>query len=342
MYLDDLQYGHENAPILPPVPSTTERQNFDDAAAATAAGWTGLRNTPGDGLGVNLGFRATNHAGGTLGEAGGVMPARTPGFAYFADTDLGGSLTESDRITAGGRFTIDPLEPGFDGGFELAFFNADDLTRVAEGGGIGGVAEALAIRWIEQDANSVRWIIRAGDLASYSGTTLQVGVDYLFDLLYEPSGGLSGPGSLTVQFRNADTGAVAASAFLGDLELSGFDLNAFGLLSLDFGVINPAANVYIDDLVYSNVARPLIPGDANADGKVDDKDASILGAHWQKAVSGWTEGDFNVDGYVNDADAAILAAHWGQTAGGDTPTPEPSAVVLLLGALVMLAWRRLR
>ena len=220
------------------------------------------------------------------------------------------------------------------------FFNADDLTRVADGGGIGGVAEALAIRWIEQDAGSVRWMIRAGDLTAYTGTTLQAGVDYLFDLVYEPAGELSGAGSLMVEFRNADTGAIVASAILGDLALSGFDLNAFGLLSLDFDRITPAANVYIDDLVYSIVSPPYIPGDANSDGTVDDEDASILGAHWRTAVTAWTDGDFNGDAVVNDADAAILAAHWGQTAGGDAPTPEPSTLVLLLGALVMLAWRR--
>jgi hypothetical protein len=52
-------------------------------------------------------------------------------------------------------------------------------------------------------------------------------------------------------------------------------------------------------------------GDANADGIVNDKDASILGAHWQQmGGAGWLDGDFNGDGNVNDADAAILAAHW--------------------------------
>jgi hypothetical protein len=51
-------------------------------------------------------------------------------------------------------------------------------------------------------------------------------------------------------------------------------------------------------------------GDANLDGVVDDKDASILGRHWQMLQGAtWLDGDFNGDHNVNDADAAIFAAH---------------------------------
>ena len=56
-----------------------------------------------------------------------------------------------------------------------------------------------------------------------------------------------------------------------------------------------------------------IVGDANGDYVVDDQDASILGAHWQRqAGATWADGDFNADGKVDDRDAAIMAAHWGQ------------------------------
>ncbi|MCX7427700.1 MAG: right-handed parallel beta-helix repeat-containing protein [Planctomycetia bacterium] len=56
-----------------------------------------------------------------------------------------------------------------------------------------------------------------------------------------------------------------------------------------------------------------LTGDANLDAVVDDKDASILGAHWrQQAGATWADGDFNADGKVDDRDAAILAAHWGE------------------------------
>jgi hypothetical protein len=85
---------------------------------------------------------------------------------------------------------------------------------------------------------------------------------------------------------------------------------------------------------------PRIPGDANRDRKVDDKDAAILAAHWQQP-GGWGDGDFNDDGVVNDKDAAIMAAHWGETVEGTAEVPEPGTLVLLAGALLsLLVWRR--
>jgi hypothetical protein len=83
-------------------------------------------------------------------------------------------------------------------------------------------------------------------------------------------------------------------------------------------------------------------GDANADGAVDDKDASILGSHWQQGGAGWLDGDFNGDGNVNDADAAILAAHWHEGTGEGTPdVPEPATLAMLAGAamsLLLVRW----
>ncbi|MCX7429129.1 MAG: hypothetical protein NTW96_26325 [Planctomycetia bacterium] len=82
---------------------------------------------------------------------------------------------------------------------------------------------------------------------------------------------------------------------------------------------------------------PLL-GDANNDRIVNDKDASILGAHWQQAGD-WGDGDFNLDGLVNDKDAAILAAHWGETSGTGGSVPEPGVIVLLLGGALCLCLR---
>jgi hypothetical protein len=99
------------------------------------------------------------------------------------------------------------------------------------------------------------------------------------------------------------------------------------------------------DITFDNYRSwdPL-PGDANIDGVVDNKDASALGMNWLvQSGATWFMGDFNFDKKVDDQDAAILAAHWGDAAEGSAGSvPEPSTVVLLLGAVLagLLGWRR--
>jgi hypothetical protein len=91
------------------------------------------------------------------------------------------------------------------------------------------------------------------------------------------------------------------------------------------------------------MATGQLPGDANEDGYVDEKDLTILTSHWQHGVSGennatWGMGDFNDDGKVDASDATILAANWGATT-----VPEPMTIALLLsGAVALIISRRLR
>ena len=86
------------------------------------------------------------------------------------------------------------------------------------------------------------------------------------------------------------------------------------------------ADAIID--MYQN--RPILPGDANLDGDVDETDAAIMLSHWQQFSSaGWADGDFNGDGHVDDADATILASNWQKSAAMQHALPEPAAAAML-------------
>jgi hypothetical protein len=105
-----------------------------------------------------------------------------------------------------------------------------------------------------------------------------------------------------------------------------------------FASVPAATKAYLFDKVHA--VRKL--GDANADGVVDDEDASILGKNWLVGSGAtWGMGDFNGDYKVNDADAAIMAAHW-TASGSEGSVPEPGTVVLLISAAIALWFRRRR
>ncbi|MBN1910390.1 MAG: PEP-CTERM sorting domain-containing protein [Pirellulales bacterium] len=98
---------------------------------------------------------------------------------------------------------------------------------------------------------------------------------------------------------------------------------------------NVYPNVFDYDAYKYTLTLP-IPGDATADGQVDEADAAVLAEHWlQTTAAGAETGDFNGDGIVDDLDASILAAHWTGSAA-DASVPEPSSLALLVGAMGLL------
>ncbi len=94
---------------------------------------------------------------------------------------------------------------------------------------------------------------------------------------------------------------------------------------------------------FLRVTYLTVPGDANGDYLVDEADAAMLGANWQRTdVAPNSNGDLNGDGRVGDIDATILAANW-QASSSPAPSasvPEPSVFVLLVSGLAVLLWRR--
>lgn len=102
----------------------------------------------------------------------------------------------------------------------------------------------------------------------------------------------------------------------------------------------------LDEIIITQLPdSPLVPGDTNNDGYVDETDAAVLAGNWGASVTQGdvTAGDFNDDGLVNAADAAILAANWNPSPLAEAAgVPEPGSLVLLAIGLAIFAVRRTR
>ncbi len=82
------------------------------------------------------------------------------------------------------------------------------------------------------------------------------------------------------------------------------------------------------------------PGDATADGWVDDNDLSLLLANWGSNVD-WSHGEFSGVPPVDDNDLSLLLANWTGTGPKTLTVPEPAGLALLcLGGLSLFRRRR--
>lgn len=92
---------------------------------------------------------------------------------------------------------------------------------------------------------------------------------------------------------------------------------------------------------------PLMAGDLNRDGYVDDLDLAILLGHWGQDGS-WTIGNLRLDDTIDDLDLALLLGNWTGSPtnlylASHTLIPEPaSAMLLSVGSWVLLRRNRRR
>jgi probable HAF family extracellular repeat protein len=204
-----------------------------------------------------------------------------------------------------------------------------------------GLASSEAFRWTESSG-----MVSLGDLPG--------------DGVYSSAFGVSGDGSIII--GSGRTGA-GERAFIWDETNKMRELQA--VLTQDYGLgaalsgwtLNSATAISADGMVLAGVGRnpqgqtegwyvdlnmTLIPGDANADGKVDLTDFGILKSNFGTGTT-LAEGDFTGDGKIDLSDFGVLKANFGQTAAAAAAVPEPNTLLLsALAATGLLACRRRR
>jgi peptidoglycan/xylan/chitin deacetylase (PgdA/CDA1 family) len=86
--------------------------------------------------------------------------------------------------------------------------------------------------------------------------------------------------------------------------------------------VAPSTTGYIDNMQWldpNGVATPpvtppvtpvTVPGDANGDGLVNIKDATLVSLNWNKTGQTLAQGDLNGDGLVNIKDATLISLNW--------------------------------
>jgi hypothetical protein len=97
----------------------------------------------------------------------------------------------------------------------------------------------------------------------------------------------------------------------------------------------------------SVIANGLIPGDVNGDLFVNTSDYQIIRNNFQLTSATRAQGDLNADGLVNFTDFRIWKNNKAPGAGADfdfldSPTPEPSSLVLLLIATMSVTAGRFK
>lgn len=131
------------------------------------------------------------------------------------------------------------------------------------------------------------------------------------------------------------TADLAACTFSIDIEgnmASGFIWTSGSktIKSLTFMPDSSNTKFCIDNLEIERFL-PILSGDANDDGVVDQDDAARLAENWLiDSAAVWSMGDFNGDGKVNDIDASILGANWGKTLAAVASVPEPCSGLFFL------------
>ncbi len=229
--------------------AATVTETFDTAASAAANGWVVV----GSGVDNNVaGWINTNDAGGVAGEAQADF-RRSTGDVYYADTNLGLSVSGNAGFTFSGKMDILSIigTPDFGNHARMTYFSASDL------------GDRLGIVFTDDGFGVLRWgIVLDVDgnftwASGFVGTTINnagTNVDRTFSFTYDPT---IGNGQITASVSGAG-GPVIRNLTAGErTQLNGLSLDAFGFFKpTASGTQDIGANFRFDDVTYTHVAVP--------------------------------------------------------------------------------------
>jgi hypothetical protein len=120
--------------------------------------------------------------------------------------------------------------------------------------------------------------------------------------------------------------------------------NAFTVIN-EFAILNSSTastqTVYFDNIILrSDIPTAIVQaGDFNGDGNVDGNDFVIWQMHFPTASgAALDDGDADGDGDVDGADFVVWQTNFPLTSSsGMTPVPEPASIMIVLGAVLVLA-----
>ncbi len=230
VYLDDLSIDGESYDFTddPAWEENRNRITFDDSEIRPYH---------------NFGWSQTNHAGGTLGEIGGLIwraDERKPEQAgYYADRI--GHLTMEDTLEASGKIAM--LRASADSAVLIGWFNSETYIGAPPSNFVGIMVEGPSrighyFRPVYANAKSQHEIMKTGPVIKPSRTAHQ------WRLAYAPDAN-NGDGQVTVTF-NDETVSLNLKP---DARAGGAVFDRFGILSFQRG--GHFVDVYFDNVSYT-------------------------------------------------------------------------------------------
>lgn len=225
------------------VQAGVKTETFDNAATAAANGWVELGSREN---GQDFGFSDTTFVGGPAGEAGGVVK-RDAIRAAYVDVFGGTRLTLDDHISASGKIIV----PGPYGGNLGHLVGHSDSKRagqsLVQANQMGLLVATSGTRFnvhlsLANDIRRESVIV----LPTLTPTTV-----YDWEYAYDPDGGTTGNGALTVTVVGDGVTNTGVYELTVEDRAAGAEYDCFGLTSRALPSSAATGTAYMDDVSYT-------------------------------------------------------------------------------------------